>query len=469
MLNTFWQRNRKHIRLLVRTAAAACGVLLLYALSYGPLIKAYRGNLPSWAKICYQPVSRFVPDRLHRVYESYLEIWMDEANKPTHWTCGRKFQNRVASTDRIVIRDGGFDCCEPVAGQKVLVEITNKNEIDLVLKNIEFGPVQPRTHCMCCGYPGIDWYRGRKRLALTAIQHGEALRWRDFPGDAWFTAESSLWLMRWLIGNGIKSEEFKINIRHGEQKLEARQAIKPHVPETFWNAVTKAQEISDKLNHDGKQADDLVRKSVNLAYPDSAQLHRELFRLIGSLPMDWVVVNTGEQRIALTFLIGVPEAEMDAALRKAAVSQDLLVREGAARFVFHPPHASKGEVWQKRIELLAPIAYANPFPENRLLLMTRLTECPEIPATDILASGIEDPDEAVRRMAVKALGQRKSSQARSLLTKVAEDKASPRSAEPLPKSYGESHRSLTAMGPKISEQDAARSELQSMDNPEINK
>jgi hypothetical protein len=63
---------------------------------------------------------------------------------------------------------------------------------------------------MCCGYPAIDWYKGDYRLALTSVQHGGAIRWRDFPGDASLTKESSEWLIDWFLEHGItgKFDEF---------------------------------------------------------------------------------------------------------------------------------------------------------------------------------------------------------------------------------------------------------------------
>ena len=58
--------------------------------------------------------------------------------------------------------------------------------------------------CMCCGYPGIDWYRKGKRIALTAMQHGHSLRWKGFKsgsdkfGDCYYTDESKAKLEDWF-------------------------------------------------------------------------------------------------------------------------------------------------------------------------------------------------------------------------------------------------------------------------------
>ena len=57
---------------------------------------------------------------------------------------------------------------------------------------------------MCCGYPGIDWYRKGKRITLTAMQHGHSLRWKGFKsgsdkfGDCYYTDESKAKLTDWF-------------------------------------------------------------------------------------------------------------------------------------------------------------------------------------------------------------------------------------------------------------------------------
>ncbi len=120
------------------------------------------------------------------------------------------FFKTIAGANRIVILDGGFDCCVPIEAidkERVFAVITNAVEIAAFTSMIRFedGPMSPP--CMCCGYPGIDWWKGGERVALTALQHGEALRWRAFSGDCPFTKESSQAIARWFkehLGIGTK-------------------------------------------------------------------------------------------------------------------------------------------------------------------------------------------------------------------------------------------------------------------------
>jgi len=120
------------------------------------------------------------------------------------WTYGGEFHRTIARADRIVVRDGGFDGPRPVHQQKVLFQIAKPAHIRLVYDHLKFEVNQVTRSCACCGYPGIDWYRGKQGLAMTSVQHCRAIRWKDFPGDAALTKESGAWLKRWLMDHGIK-------------------------------------------------------------------------------------------------------------------------------------------------------------------------------------------------------------------------------------------------------------------------
>jgi hypothetical protein len=142
--------------------------------------------------------------------------WEEWRNRPRLYTTSSSFHDTIRRADRLVVREGGFNCCGPVRGEKVLFEITDPDELAEIYDNIQF---RERTNaklgaCMCCGFPGMDWYRGWRRLALTSVQHGKAIRWKGFPagnywpgrgyaGDAPLTHESSIWLTEWLIAHGF--------------------------------------------------------------------------------------------------------------------------------------------------------------------------------------------------------------------------------------------------------------------------
>jgi len=132
-----------------------------------------------------------------------LAAWRDARDPVRH---NRHLHNVMAWADRIVVRAGGFDCCRPVEGQKVLFEVVNVDELTDVRDHLQIMPGRPSGGCLCCGFPGIDWYRGNTRLALTSVHHGVRLSWIGFPGDAILTLESHQWLRQWLERHGLNQE-----------------------------------------------------------------------------------------------------------------------------------------------------------------------------------------------------------------------------------------------------------------------
>lgn len=119
----------------------------------------------------------------------------------------RAFVKAIADSNRIVIRFGGSDCCgNDVDSQPVILEITDPDAIAEFNANIKFRRSVSRSWCMCCGYPGIDWYRNGERIVLTSVQHGEAIRWSGFMCDEPLTDNSAEWLRSFFEKRGIPEE-----------------------------------------------------------------------------------------------------------------------------------------------------------------------------------------------------------------------------------------------------------------------
>ena len=116
-----------------------------------------------------------------------------------------RFQEAVAEADRVVIRDGGFGCCTEPERDPVLLELKDPKEIAELRGIFKFKDLGSNSSCMCCGYPGIDWWKGDELLARTAVQHLTALRWKRFHGDAELTSEASEALTAWFSARGIKA------------------------------------------------------------------------------------------------------------------------------------------------------------------------------------------------------------------------------------------------------------------------
>ena len=116
-----------------------------------------------------------------------------------------RFQEAVAEADRVVIRDGGFGCCTKPERDPVLLELKDPKEIAELRGIFRFKDLGSNSSCMCCGHPGIDWWKGDELLARTAVQHLAALRWKRFNGDAELTPEASEALSAWFASRSIKA------------------------------------------------------------------------------------------------------------------------------------------------------------------------------------------------------------------------------------------------------------------------
>ena len=116
-----------------------------------------------------------------------------------------RFQEAVAEADRMVIRDGGFGCCTKPERDPVLLELKDPKEIAELRGIFKFNDRCSNSKCMCCGHPGIDWWKGDELLARTAVQHLTALRWERFTGDAELTPEASDALTAWFAARNIKA------------------------------------------------------------------------------------------------------------------------------------------------------------------------------------------------------------------------------------------------------------------------
>lgn len=119
------------------------------------------------------------------------------------------FGRAILGADRVVIRNGGHDCCgNDVDSQEVFVEFADSQVIEEISQKLTFQRRYPSllptvTRCRCCGYPGIDWYRDGKRVALTSVQHRVAVRWVGFDHDAILSAQSSRWLTSFLDSDNV--------------------------------------------------------------------------------------------------------------------------------------------------------------------------------------------------------------------------------------------------------------------------
>ena len=140
------------------------------------------------------------------VHLAIMALWLYFATGAFDFVIIPVFRAAVCDADRIVIRDGGGLCHSKPDEEPSLFEITNKAEIASFNEMFKFsGRTMP---CCCCGYPGIDWWRDGRRVVVSALHHGHALRVEGFVGDLRLTVVSSQRIQKWLEDNcGLTEDE----------------------------------------------------------------------------------------------------------------------------------------------------------------------------------------------------------------------------------------------------------------------
>jgi hypothetical protein len=123
--------------------------------------------------------------------------------KVTHdWN--ETFQGAVAGVDRIRVRSGGTCGYDP-ENERTLFEITDPAEVAATIALIKVEPTESGFHCMCCGEPSFEFYRGDALTATFGFHHGRSLRWSggEWPGDGLLTHDSADSLCELLAEHGV--------------------------------------------------------------------------------------------------------------------------------------------------------------------------------------------------------------------------------------------------------------------------
>ena len=336
---------------------------------------------------------------------------------------GARFAASIRFADRIVVRDGGYNCCASVDNDRILFEVTDEEELREVQHELVLEPGRPGFQCMCCGYPGIDWYRGDRQLALTSIQHDEAIRWRGFPGDVALTPSASAWLVGWLKRHGVTTEVEPDPVRAAR---EARQILSEHVSTDFALALVEPETNDLSSSYTQRIEDKYLR--IRAAFTTEQELYATLFRTLGCLTMRWDAWYEPDQGAAFDFLTRAPGEELDRAVQRAALTQDTHERRGAARIIFSQYFMLNcGKSRQQIIDWMTSLAmeaFADPVPANRRLVVRRMAEY-GIVDFELLELAARDPDATVRRAAMKALASDASSDSLAILVRIVQGEIIP--------------------------------------------
>ena len=123
-----------------------------------------------------------------------------------------KLHEAIKDADCIVVREGGYyyrfdwDTNHPIHNKTFFV-ITDPKEINELYENIKVQEMNCAS-CDCAGTPGIDWYKNRRKIAMTSSKHCNAIVWKN-EIENHLTKESSQWLKNWFLKHGLTKKQIK--------------------------------------------------------------------------------------------------------------------------------------------------------------------------------------------------------------------------------------------------------------------
>lgn len=179
-------------------------------------------------------------NRIFLVFATFF-LLMDAARAETasaDWNS--QLQKAASGATRLRVRSGGV-CHRDPKQEKTLFDSNKPKEIEEFVQGIKINESESGFHCMCCGEPTIEIYKGGELAVVLGYHHGRSLRWADGPwsGDGLLTEQSSDFMISWLAEHGVAGpkEEMEESIREAEKSRKSEEkwlAAMPKSLEPFW-------------------------------------------------------------------------------------------------------------------------------------------------------------------------------------------------------------------------------------------
>lgn len=284
----------------------------------------------------------------------------------------------LRSADRLKVRTGGL--CHRRSETEVIFHDTQDPRIIAELAaHLEVSDSKDGFHCMCCGEPTFEFYRGGELVATISYHHGKSIRWGggEWPADGVLTDRAAAFLQDWLIrhGHGQAQEE--------EERLDRRARTEEHRRESY-RAVLPWSVTDATLAGEEPEAFLKTLKTQLPAAEDQAML---FLKLLGGDHNNWSTVPRFENLILTEWLVALPPETVAAAIRKAQPST--AEREGAARWIFGLGNFKPwlGD-WQM-LEPLARFSLSHPRQANRWRTLATLRDMGDAPSLELLRFMLE--------------------------------------------------------------------------------
>jgi hypothetical protein len=274
--------------------------------------------------------------------------------------------------DRVRVRTGGT-CHRNINAEKTLFEEKEAKQIAAMLQNIRINERQSGFHCMCCGFPSIEFYKGDELLLTLGFHHGRSLRWPGmWPGDCLLEPASADRLCDWLAAHGYKDAREQRNRTKKEEAAAARLQAKYEalIPERVIKRLKKAESAEQAA----KAFTDEVEAGAR------AELY---LRLYGCSSGAWNHSTGLDDFVKEKLLPGIAEKDLMAAIAKVKDSDAF---NGAARWLFAESKwkSLDPKAQQQALVVLGKHALADPWPFNRRYTLKAVEEIDGAAATELL-------------------------------------------------------------------------------------
>lgn len=287
----------------------------------------------------------------------------------------------------VKVRSGGT-CHRNPAEEKELFKLDKEGGINEFLKSIEIDEQESGFHCMCCGEPSIEFYKGEKLLVTLGLHHGRSLRWEngEWPGDGLLTKKSAKFICGWLSKRGIDgpAEEMESEMKREEAQEKIGRKIKAMVPAGIMNALKTAESKED------------VIEAFKTGIPDETKRAELLLKLLDCNENSWSLSTQLDSMVQLNM-----EEISGKSLSKAVenMANDPAGANGAAKLVFSEEKWKdiEPEVLEKVIAPLAMAGMTHPRQINRRRTVHALGEIKTAGAIEALKK-ILDEDIIVRKL-----------------------------------------------------------------------
>ena len=263
----------------------------------------------------------------------------------------------LKDVDRLRVRTGGT-CHRDIEGEKTLFEVADAAEIQRLVESWKVEDKESGFHCMCCGEPSLEFYKGDKLVTTLGFHHGRSLRWPEgWPGDALLTTVASDSICDFLARHGIE----------GPKKELERSRKRETAYQRLWASYTTIAEESvlEKFQaalEEGTDPSEVALKT----WPDAVERGARLFSLYGALAEGTWRVSTGMDEPLRDRLLVKVDAKVAVDLAKREDAPEMLL-QGLSRWAFF---GDEGEAFLKALEgetlrKLGTWALTHPRSDNR--------------------------------------------------------------------------------------------------------